>query len=80
MNRTVIQQVWRGFLPQADSLDQDSIPEFYRSYLRTDIERDIRLIADVVDWQEFGRFVQLTTSTGPRKTFTNGQQAGRLII
>ncbi len=75
MNRTVIQQLWRGFLPQADSLDQNSIPEFYRSYLRTYIERDVRLIADVADWQEFGRFVQLTAALTAQEI--NHSQLGR---
>lgn len=57
--RTVYEQLWRGFLPEADALEQEWIPEFYRAYLRTCIERDVRMISDVADWQQFGRFVQL---------------------
>lgn len=33
-NRTVYEQLWRGFLPEADSLEQEWIGDFYRAYLR----------------------------------------------
>jgi hypothetical protein len=32
------------------------------AYLRTYIERDVRLLAEVSDWQQFGRFVRLTAA------------------
>ncbi len=60
--RTVYEQLWRGFLPEPDSLEKEFIGEFYRAYLRTCIERDVRLLTDVSDWQQFGRFVQLAAA------------------
>lgn len=57
--RTLYQQLWRGFLPEANFLPEDLIPDFQTSYQRTYIERDIRLLADVSDLQQFSRFVQL---------------------
>jgi len=62
VERTVYEQLWRGFLPEVDSLEQDWVAEFYRAYLRTYIERDVRLLAEVADWQQFGRFVQLAAA------------------
>ena len=73
--RTVYEQLWWGFLPEADSLDRDWIAEFYRSYLRTYIERDVRLLADVTDWQQFGRFVQLVAALTAQEV--NHSQLGR---
>lgn len=73
--RPVLEQLWRGFLPEADSLEAEWIGEFYRAYLRTYIERDARLIADVGDWQLFGRFVRLAVASTARET--NHSQLGR---
>lgn len=60
--RTVAEQIWRGWLPKADQIDLEDIPTYYRSYLQTYIERDARMLADVNDWQQFGKFVQLTAA------------------
>jgi hypothetical protein len=73
--RTTYEQLWRGFLPEADTLEQDWIGEFYRAYLRTYIERDVRLLTDVSDWQQFGRFVQLTAALTAQEV--NHSQLGR---
>ena len=61
-DKTVYEQLWRGFMPESDSLEQDWLGEFHRAYMRTYIERDVRLISDVSDWQQFGRFVQLVAA------------------
>lgn len=73
--RTLYEQLWRGFLPEADSLGLDLVPDFYRGYLRTYIERDVRLISDVADWQQFGRFVQLAAALTAQEI--NHSQFGR---
>jgi uncharacterized protein len=75
--RTLYEQLWCGFLPEADSLEADWIGEFYRAYLRTYIERDVRLISDVSDWQQFGRFVRLTAALTAQEI--NFSQLGRDI-
>lgn len=53
------EQIWRGWLPEAQKIPLDMVPVFYQAYHRTYIERDIRLIGDIGDWSLFGRFVQL---------------------
>ena len=75
--RVVYEQLWRGFLPETDSLDQEWIGEFHRAYQRTYIERDARLISDVSDWQQFGRFVQLVAALTAQEI--NYAQLGREI-
>jgi len=76
-SRPVYEQLWYGFMPEADSLEAEWIGEFYRAYLRTYIERDVRLISDVSDWQQFGRFVQLTAALTAQEI--NYSQFGREI-
>ncbi|OGV37161.1 MAG: GTP-binding protein [Lentisphaerae bacterium GWF2_49_21] len=60
--RTLYEQIWRGWLPEADSLSLELIPDFHNSYLRTYIERDVRLFSDVNDLQQFGRFIRLAAA------------------
>jgi predicted AAA+ superfamily ATPase len=56
------EQLWRGWLPEAQVVRQSHIPDFHAGYLRTYIERDARLIGDVSDWQSFGRFARLAAA------------------
>lgn len=73
--RTVYEQLWRGFLPEAEALELEWVAEFYRAYLRTYIERDVRLLTDVGDWQQFGRFVRLAAALTAQEI--NHSQLGR---
>lgn len=62
LSRTLYEHLWRGGLPEAASLNEAVIPDFHAAYQRTYIERDVRLLGDVADWQLFGRFVRLCAS------------------
>ena len=73
--RTLYEQLWRGWLPDADKLSLELIPDFYNSYLQTYIERDIRLISDVSDWQLFGRFIRILAALTAQEI--NYSQVGR---
>jgi len=75
--RTVYGQLWWGFLPGPDSIEAEWVGEFYRSYLRTYIERDIRQVTDVSDWQQFGRFVRLAAALTAQEI--NYSQLGREV-
>jgi uncharacterized protein len=59
---TLYRQLWRGFMPEAQFLPLDVIPDFHTAYQRTYIERDVRLLAQVSDLQLFGRFLQLASA------------------
>lgn len=56
------ERLWRGWLPEAHFLPRKNISDFWLAYQRTYIERDARLMADVSDWQQFGRFMRLTAA------------------
>ena len=75
LKRPLYEQLWRGFLPEAQFLDLEVIPDFYAAYRRTYIERDVRLLAEVADWQTFGRFLQLAAALSGQEV--NHSQLGR---
>ena len=72
---TLYEQLWRGFLPEAQFLDTEVIPDFLTAYKRTYIERDVRLLAEVSDLQLFGRFLQLVSALTAQEI--NHSQLGR---
>jgi len=59
---SLYETLWRGSLPEASFLPKDVIADFHASYQRTYIERDIRLLSDVSDLAQFGRFVRLAAA------------------
>lgn len=73
----LFERLWRGFLPEAHFLPLETIPDFHMAYQRTYIERDARLLADVSDWQQFGRFVRLVSALTAQEV--NRSQLGREI-
>lgn len=73
--RTLLEQLWHGSLPQAHFLTDDLIPDFYQGYLQTYIERDVRLLAEVSDWQLFRRFVGILAALTAQQI--NASQLGR---
>ena len=60
--RSLYELLWRGSLPEADTLPLDVIPDFFNAYLRTYVDRDVRLLGDVADWHAFSRFVRLSAA------------------
>ncbi len=75
--RTLYEQLWRGGLPEMNQLPLDLGEDFLSAYLRTYIERDARLMLDVADWQQFGRFAQLAAALTAQEV--NHSQLGRDI-
>lgn len=49
--------LWRGAMPGALSMPDDLIPDYYRSYVETYVERDVRRQGEIRDLMEFGRFL-----------------------
>lgn len=76
-NRTLYEQLWRGFLPEVDTLELEYTNDYFRSYLQTYIERDIRLLAEVNNPQQFGSFCQLSAALTAQEI--NRSQLGREI-
>lgn len=77
LETTLMEQLWRGFLPEAQFLSAEFIPDFHASYQRTYIERDVRLLADVNDLSLFSRFVKLCAALTAQEV--NYSQIGRDI-
>jgi uncharacterized protein len=74
---TSFEMVWRGCLPEATALPLDVLPDFHAAYLRTYLERDVRLLSDVSDWHSFSRFVRLVAAMTAQEI--NHSQLGREI-
>ncbi|MCH9627373.1 MAG: hypothetical protein S4CHLAM2_10120 [Chlamydiales bacterium] len=51
--RQSYEQLWRGFLPEAQELPLDLVSAFHDSYQKTYIERDVRLLADISNLHQF---------------------------
>jgi len=49
--------LWRGAMPAVIHLPDDLVPDYYRSYVETYVERDIRRQGEIRDLMEFGRFL-----------------------
>jgi predicted AAA+ superfamily ATPase len=58
-DETLASIVWKGGYPGLITLTEDLYPDALNSYFHTYIERDVRLLSEVSDLQEFTRFVQL---------------------
>ncbi len=73
--RPVYEQLWRGFLPEAQELPLELISSFHASYQKTYIERDVRLLSDISDLHQFSRFVRLSAALSAQEL--NYQELGR---
>lgn len=67
--------LWRGSLPEACLQERDVVPDLLRAYRRSYIERDVRQLADLSDWQLFGRFLGLCAALTAQEI--NHSQLGR---
>jgi uncharacterized protein len=75
--KTLNEQLFRGFLPEAQFIDLDFIYNFHHSYQSTYIEKDIRILAEISDIQLFSRFVKLAAALTAQEI--NYSQLGREI-
>ncbi len=54
---TLLRMLWRGGFPGLIAAPDDVVGEFHASYVRTYVERDIRVMGDIRDLTVFGRFL-----------------------
>jgi predicted AAA+ superfamily ATPase len=69
--------LWKGVMPGVQKLPDDLVADFWAGYHRTYVERDARLMGEIQDWQEFGRFIGLMTALTAQEI--NYSQLGREI-
>ena len=74
-NKFLFEQLWTGFYPEAQNIFLEFIPDFYNSYIKTYIERDVRKIANVEDQSLFRRYVGLIAALTAQEI--NYNQIGR---
>lgn len=77
LEETLYEILWRGDLPKSVLVQKDLVVDYYSSYRKTYAERDARLLADVSDWHQFGRFLQLAGALTGQEI--NYSQIGRDI-
>jgi uncharacterized protein len=59
MQKSLCEYLWRGELPAVVPFENEDIPAYMSSYVQTYVERDIRMMADLSDMAQFGRFIRL---------------------
>jgi predicted AAA+ superfamily ATPase len=59
MRASLPRYLWRGQLPALIAFDEQDVPSYWNSYVQTYVERDIRLMANLADLGQFGRFLRL---------------------
>lgn len=74
---SITQHLWRGSLPGLIDAPDSIVPGFMQSYSETYIERDVRVIGNINDLSEFGKFLKLSAALTSCET--NYSQLGREI-
>ncbi|MBT3378160.1 MAG: ATP-binding protein [Lentisphaerae bacterium] len=69
--------LWRGTLPGLLDADNAIIPGYMHSYVETYVARDVRVIGNIGDLSDFGRFLRLSAALSGREI--NTAQLGRDI-
>jgi uncharacterized protein len=77
LDQSVFELLWRGFFPDATILPTELVAEFYAAYQRTYLERDVRMVGEIGDWHQFGRFLRLAAAMTANEI--NFSQLGRDI-
>ena len=67
--------LWRGTLPGLLDAPEEMVPDYFRSYVQTYIERDVRLMEDIRELAGFGRFLGLAGALTAQEV--NASQFGR---
>lgn len=73
--RGAFERMWRGGMPGLLAMPDRLVPDFFSSYVRTYVERDVRTAADLGSLRDFGRFVGLLAAL--TATEVNHNQLGR---
>lgn len=67
--------LWRGTLPGLLDAPDEIVPDYFRSYVQTYVERDVRLMEEIRELASFGRFLGLTGALTAQEV--NASQFGR---
>jgi len=73
----MVHMLWRGTLPGTLDMPDDVLPGYFRSYIQTYVERDIRLLENIRELSIFDRFIGLSAALCAQEI--NASQLGREI-
>lgn len=73
----LVRFLWRGTLPALLDLPDDMVPHYWDSYVRTYVERDVRVAGDVRNLADFTRFLELSAALTAQEI--NDSQCGREV-
>jgi len=71
----LFEQLYYGWYPAVQDLPLELVRDYYQSYLRTYIERDLRATAGIENYQQFGKFFLLASALSGQEV--NQSQLGR---
>ena len=74
---SLIETLWRGFYPGLLNIPNELLQDTLESYFKTYVERDVRLLVDIQQIQEFSRFVALIANLTAQEI--NFSELGREI-
>lgn len=69
--------LWRGGMPGILEIPDQSVADYFSSYVQTYVERDVRLLENIQDVTSFGRFFSLLSALTAQEI--NFSQLGREI-
>jgi len=69
--------LWRGSMPGLLGLSDMVVPDYYRSYVQTYVERDVRLVEDIRELLSFSHFLSLAAALTAQEL--NASQLGREV-
>lgn len=72
---SITQIIWRGGFPGILNIKNSMIPGYFQSYIQTYVERDIRSLADLHSYQDFGKFIQSLAARSAKEI--NENELGR---
>ncbi len=73
--QNLAQILWRGALPGLLDAPDEIVPDYFRSYVQTYVERDVRLMENIRELAAFGRFLGLAAALTGQEV--NASQFGR---
>lgn len=69
--------LWRGSLPGLLEMPDSLVPGYFRSYIQTYVERDVRLLENIRELAAFDRFLGLSAALSAQEI--NASQLGREV-
>lgn len=77
LKSSLFEMMWRGMMPGLIGKPDAFVRDFFNSYTQTYIERDVRLLLDIQNLSDFGRFIRLIASYSAQEI--NASELGREI-